>query len=51
MVRIIAGTLIQAGLHNLTPQDIEEILESKDRQMASDTAPACGLTLVKIEYQ
>lgn len=51
MVRIIAGTLIQAGLHAFEPEYMQEILEAKDRQMASNTAPACGLTLVKIEYQ
>lgn len=51
MVRIIAGTLIQAGLHAFKPEYMQEILDAKDRQMASNTAPACGLTLVKIEYQ
>ena len=51
MVRIIAGTLIQAGLHTFKPEYMKEILEAKDRQMASNTAPACGLTLIKIEYQ
>lgn len=51
MVRIIAGTLIQAGLHAFKPEYMQEILNAKDRQMASNTAPACGLTLVKIEYQ
>ena len=51
MVRIIAGTLIQAGLHAFKPEYMTKILEAKDRQMASNTAPACGLTLVKIEYQ
>ncbi|KIR02981.1 tRNA pseudouridine synthase A [Lachnospiraceae bacterium TWA4] len=50
MVRIIAGTLIEVGLHVYEPEHVKEILEGKDRSLAGDTAPACGLTLKKIEY-
>ncbi len=49
MVRIIAGTLMEAGRGHLDPGRIPEILEEKDRQAAGPTAPACGLTLV--DYQ
>jgi len=51
MVRIIAGTLMEAGRGNREPQQIKEILEAKDRQAAGPTAPALGLTLVKYEFE
>ena len=33
-----------------SPEDIKLIFEKKDRTSAGPTAPACGLTLVKIEF-
>ena len=50
MVRIIAGTLMEAGRGNLDPDSIPSILKSCDRTKAGPTAPACGLTLVKYEF-
>ena len=50
MVRIISGTLIKAGLHGWPPEYVKEILESRDRTRAGETAPAKGLFLKKIEY-
>lgn len=50
MVRIIAGTLIEVGRGHIAPQQVEEILEAKNRQKAGPTAPACGLTLVGYEF-
>ena len=50
MVRIIAGTLMEVGRGHIEPQEMKKILEAKDRQAAGPTAPACGLTLVGIEY-
>ncbi|MCI8774336.1 MAG: tRNA pseudouridine(38-40) synthase TruA [Lachnospiraceae bacterium] len=50
MVRIMAGTLMEVGRGNLEPQDIERILEAKDRSAAGPTAPACGLTLTAYEF-
>lgn len=50
MVRIIAGTLMEAGRGNIEPGQIKEMLEAKDRQAAGPTAPANGLTLVKYEF-
>lgn len=50
MVRIMAGTLMEAGRGNLEPHDIERILEAKDRAAAGPTAPACGLTLIRYEF-
>ncbi len=51
MVRIIAGTLMEVGRGNYPPKKVQEILEAKDRQAAGPTAPACGLTLVKYEFE
>lgn len=50
MVRIIAGTLMEIGRGHITPQEMKRIIEARDRRAAGPTAPACGLTLVKIEY-
>lgn len=50
MVRIIAGTLMEVGRGHIQPQDIERILMARDRRAAGPTAPACGLTLMNIEY-
>lgn len=50
MVRIIAGTLIEVGLGEIPPQQIERILEEKNREAAGPTAPACGLTMIGIEF-
>lgn len=50
MVRIIAGTLMEVGRGYIAPQEMEKIIAAKDRRAAGPTAPACGLTLVKIEY-
>lgn len=50
MVRIIAGTLMEVGRGHIPPQEVETILAARDRQAAGPTAPACGLTLVRIEY-
>ena len=50
MVRIIAGTLLKVGGGHILPEAVEKIIAGKDRQMAGPTAPAKGLTLVKIRY-
>jgi tRNA pseudouridine38-40 synthase len=50
MVRNIVGTLVDVGLEKLTPRDFKRILDCKDRSQASATAPAQGLTLVKVNY-
>ena len=51
MVRIIAGTLMQAGMGMYPPEHVKEILEARDRRLAGQTAPAKGLTLIGIEYE
>lgn len=50
MVRIIAGTLMEAGNGSRQPKEMKDILEAKNRGAAGPTAPACGLTLVKYEF-
>lgn len=51
MVRIIAGTLIEVGQGKIKAEDIPEIIKSKDRSLAGNTAPAKGLCLVEYEYE
>lgn len=50
MCRGIAGTLAQVGLGKLSPQDIDGILERRDRRVAGMTAPALGLVLWRVQY-
>ena len=50
MVRIIVGTLLLVGEGKLTPADVRDILEAKDRKKAGPTAPARGLTLISVDY-
>lgn len=50
MVRIIVGTLMKVGLGVYPPEHVMEILEAKDRYAAGPKAPACGLTLININY-
>ena len=49
-VRIMTGTLYNVGLGKIAPQEVEKIIESKDRTLAGPTAPAFGLYLMKVEY-
>lgn len=51
MVRIIAGTLAGVGRGYFEPEDMERVLEAKDRTKAGVTAPPQGLILVGIEYE
>ncbi|MEK4027304.1 MULTISPECIES: tRNA pseudouridine(38-40) synthase TruA [Bacillaceae] len=50
MVRIIAGTLMEAGKGKLSPEDMPSILAGCDRSLAGKTAPAEGLYLWKVLY-
>lgn len=50
MVRIITGTLLQVGTGYYKPEQIADMLESKNRMAAGACAPAMGLFLVGIEY-
>jgi tRNA pseudouridine38-40 synthase len=50
MVRIIAGTLVAVGLGKMAADGVARVLETGDRTLAGQTAPACGLTLVEVLY-
>ena len=50
MVRTIAGTLYFVGLGKITPEEVGEIIASKNRQKVGKTLPAKGLVLQKVEY-
>lgn len=50
MVRAIVGTIVDIGREKIKISDLVDIIESKDRDKAGSSAPACGLFLTKIEY-
>lgn len=50
MVRAIVGTLVDVGRGCRTPSDVQMLADGGTRAEAGPTAPAHGLTLVKVEY-
>ncbi len=50
MVRNIAGTLVQVGVQRKKPTWVAEVLETRDRRQAGQTAPPCGLFLLEVKY-
>ena len=50
MVRIMAGTLIEAGSGKIAPNDVSEIIRACNRKKAGATAPSCGLYLNRVFY-
>jgi len=48
MVRILAGTLVAVGLGKMTTEGVRRVLDTGDRALAGQTAPAHGLTLVEV---
>ena len=50
MVRTIIGTLLEIEGHNLKPEYMLEVLESKNRSKAGRTVSPYGLTLVEVSY-
>lgn len=50
MVRNLVGALIKVGLGKISAGDFKKILESKRRSAAPNTAPACGLYLMQVNY-
>lgn len=50
MIRIIVGMLLEVGWNHLTKEDLKNILEQKNRNLAPKVAPASGLYLYKIHY-
>lgn len=51
MVRILAGTMLEIGSGRLPADSIQKALETQDRSLAGATAPACGLTLMRVRYE
>jgi len=50
MVRIIVGTVIEIGEGKRNANEIETILQGRDRSLAGPTAMAHGLMLWSVEY-
>ncbi len=50
MVRNIVGTLVQVGIGRKSPDWVASVLEARDRNVAGQTAPACGLFMVEVVY-
>ncbi|QTA82387.1 tRNA pseudouridine synthase A [Desulfonema limicola] len=51
MVRNIVGTLADAGLEKISPDEFRQVLLSKNRNNAGITAPAQGLFLMCVDYE
>ncbi|MBL4677054.1 MAG: tRNA pseudouridine(38-40) synthase TruA [Mucilaginibacter sp.] len=50
MVRAIVGTLMMVGRGDISPEEVRNIIESKNRSNAGTSVPACGLYLTEIKY-
>ena len=50
MVRAVVGTLLEVGLGKKEPQEIKQVIESKDRSSAGVSVPAKGLYLTEVIY-
>lgn len=50
MVRILTGTLLEVGLGKRKPEEMQSILESKERKNAGALVPALGLALMHVKY-
>lgn len=50
MVRILTGTLVEVGSGRREISSIQKILDTGERKLAGPTAPAQGLTLLKVRY-
>ena len=50
MVRTIVGQILLIERHDLSPDTMERVLKSKDRQQAANVIDAQGLTLEYVGY-
>lgn len=50
MVRAIVGTLVRVGKHEIKPEEMHRIIESKNRSNAGMSVPAYGLYLTEVIY-
>ncbi len=51
MVRTLVASLLEVGSGRRTPDQFEALLSAAQRRLAPPPAPACGLCLVKVNYQ
>ena len=51
MVRMLTQTLIEAGKHRLTKEEVQAMLEAKDKHACRYKAQAQGLYLTKVYYE
>ncbi len=51
MIRIIVAMLFLVGIGKITKEDLQKILDGKNRKLAPKTAPANGLYLYKVYYE
>jgi tRNA pseudouridine38-40 synthase len=50
MVRSIVGTLLAVGRGEIEADIVRRAIGEGDRNLAGPTAPACGLTLLRVQY-
>ncbi|EFA76936.1 hypothetical protein PPL_09688 [Heterostelium album PN500] len=50
-VRIMVSTLERVGSHQMSLDQLQELIDAKDRQKAPPTAPPYPLTLTKVSYE
>ncbi|WP_341792296.1 tRNA pseudouridine(38-40) synthase TruA [Rickettsia endosymbiont of Gonocerus acuteangulatus] len=50
MVRNIVGSLVLVGKNIWQAEQMQQVLEAKDRKAAGPTSPACGLYFIKADY-
>lgn len=51
MVRAVVGTLVDVGRHKITPKEVMQIIEKKDRCAAGTSMPAHPLFLWDVNYE
>ncbi len=49
-IRIMVGSLSDFGKSKFSPSYMKKIIEAKNRKLAGETAPSCGLYLDKVSY-
>jgi tRNA pseudouridine38-40 synthase len=50
MVRSIVGTLVAVGRGEIATETVARAIREGDRNLVGPTAPACGLTLQRVQY-
>jgi tRNA pseudouridine38-40 synthase len=50
MVRSIVGTLLAVGRGEMNAEDVTRAIATGERSLVGATAPACGLTLLSVDY-